>query len=139
MFQFNRFLFSQVFIKFVFASTILKSLLVCCKAFSIQVKSGSPWNLKCESSFLGNKIIHWNLDVNFTNIFKAAFSYRSSTSSFSVPKCRFNIFVRKEISVKAAHKRLVKLTIGRLQRSSVFGVATNHMALAWPKTYEKMR
>ena len=48
--------------------------------------------------------------VNFTNILRAAFSYESLLSSFSVDTLRFDFFWRKEIGAKAARKMLVKLT-----------------------------
>ena len=51
--------------------------------------------------------------VNFTNNLRAAFSYESVLSSFSVLTFRFVIFQRKEIGAKAARKMLVKLTPGR--------------------------
>ncbi len=55
--------------------------------------------------------------VNFTNLFRAAFSYKSYTGvnftnvlRFFILTFRFVHFLRKEIGVKVARKMLVKLT-----------------------------
>ena len=59
--------------------------------------------------------------VNFTNILRAPFSYKSLLSSFSVDKLRFDFFWRKDIGAKAARKTLVKLTklVGRVKLTSI--------------------
>ena len=47
--------------------------------------------------------------VNFTKILRAAFSYESVLSSFSLLRARFVFFWQKKIGAKAARKMLVKL------------------------------
>jgi hypothetical protein len=48
--------------------------------------------------------------VNFTNILRAAFSYKSFASGFLVLTNLICIFWRNKIGGKVAHKMLVKLT-----------------------------
>jgi len=52
------------------------------------------------------------IDVYFTNILQAAFLYKSVLCSFTVFTVCVCNFWQKEISTKAAHKMLVKLTKG---------------------------
>ena len=62
-------------------------------------------------------------DVNFTNIFRVAFLCKSALRNFSLLTVWVAIFWQKEISSKAAHKLLVKLTI--IGRNSVFAKKTD--------------
>jgi hypothetical protein len=50
--------------------------------------------------------------VNFTNILRAAFSYKSFLCSFYVLTIWVCNFWRKDLGTKAVHKMLVKLTPG---------------------------
>jgi hypothetical protein len=54
----------------------------------------------------------WKPGVNFTNILRAAFSYKSFLHSFMCLQFGFVIFWQKYLGAKAAHKMLVKLTPG---------------------------
>ena len=67
-----------------------------------------------EESIVSGEYHFWQLGASFTNILRAAFSYESVLSSFSVLTFRFVIFWRKEIGANAARKMLVKLTHGML-------------------------
>jgi len=63
------------------------------------------------STFFGHKISANKEDVNFTNILRAAFLNKSVLHSFSLITA-WLIFWWNNICNKAAHKMLVKLTIG---------------------------
>jgi hypothetical protein len=52
--------------------------------------------------------------VNFTNILRAAFSYKSFLRSFYVLTTWVCIFWQKDFGAKASNKMLVKLTPGVL-------------------------
>jgi hypothetical protein len=50
--------------------------------------------------------------VNFINVLRAPFSYKSILGSFSLVTVKFETFRRKITGAKAAHKMLMKLTTG---------------------------
>jgi len=63
------------------------------------------------------------MTVNFTNILQAAFYYQSSLHTFYVlTQFGFVIFWQKDFGTKAAHKMLVKLTLGLFTQAFHLGM-----------------
>jgi hypothetical protein len=55
--------------------------------------------------------------VNFTNILRAAFSFKSFCAAFMFLQFGFVIFWQKDFGTKSDHKMLVKLTPGEILNS----------------------
>jgi hypothetical protein len=79
-------------------------------------------------------------EVNFTNILRAAFLYKSFLRGFICLQFGFVIFWRKDFGAKAAHKMLVKLTPGGSRFENAifnFYVLKNHKKAHLPSKHRR--